>query len=292
MVGEKPKQTLTVTPLLKTFQQPSGIVLTQAITPQTLRSGSWESGSVAEAEPQNLEVRIKGELPAAPAPELKEGETPVKPVPTNVDVILVSDIDMLSDMLFTLRQMGNEPGSGINLDFDNVTFVLNAIDSVAGDERFLLVRSRRSKHRTLAKFDENTDAIRKETMDTRKALQKEFDESAAAEQKELDDKMEALRSDFGKGNMNEGEAARKLAAAMMAAQKRLESERERMQRELNINLEKADVKLNEHISQIQGQYKLWSVVLPPIPPLLIAGAVFFVRRIRESGGVPMGRRKR
>jgi ABC-2 type transport system permease protein len=239
-----------------------------------------------------LAVRIQGELPAPPAPELQEGEVPIKPEPTDINVILVADIDLLTDVLFHLRQLGNEPGSGINLNFDNVTFVLNAIDSVAGDDRFLAVRSRRVKHRTLSKFDENTDAIRQETRDTRKNLQEEFNEMVSTAEKGLQDEMNKLRTNLQSGTMNEGEAARKLAAAMMTTQKQLDSERERMQRDLNIKLEKADVNLNEYINRIQGQYKLWSVVLPPIPPLMIALAVFFVRRIRESGGVPNSRRRK
>ena len=92
--------------------------------------------------------------------------------------------------------------------------------------------------------------------------------------------------------MNREEASRKVAAAMMAAEKRLQMEEERMQREFTHKLEKADVNLNEYINRIQGQYKLWSVVLPPIPPLAIALAVFFVRRIRESEGVPNSRRRK
>ena len=129
-------------------------------------------------------------------------------------------------------------------------------------------------------------------MDTRNNLQKELEDRVASEEKELQDTIAKLRTAFQGGAVNEGEASRKLQAAMMTAQKRLESERERMQRELSGKLEEADVKLNEHISRVQGQYKLWSVVLPPIPPLLIALSVFFVRRIRESGGVPVSRRRR
>jgi ABC-2 type transport system permease protein len=207
-------------------------------------------------------------------------------------VILVADIDLLSDSLFRLRQLGNEPGSGINLNFDNVTFVLNAIDSVAGDERFLAVRSRRVKHRTLSKFDENTDAIRIKTMDTKKDLQKLYEEQAAAEEKAFQDKMAQLKKELQSGIIDEQTAGGKFMTAMMAAQKNLESIRGRMQRELSDKIERADVDLNEEVNRIQGQYKLWSVVLPPIPPLVIALTVLFVRRIRESGGVPTSRRRK
>jgi ABC-2 type transport system permease protein len=292
MMGEKMENPLIVTPLLQTFQQPAGIVLARLMAPQNLRSGVWEQSSIPESGQQNLAVRIQGELPAPPAPELREGETPIKPEPANINVILVADIDMLSDVLFHLRQMGNEPGSGINLDFDNVTFVLNAIDSVAGDERFLEVRSRRSKHRTLSKFDEHTEAIRQATMDSKKGYEEEFNELRAEEQKKFNAKMEKIKEDLQGGDVNREEASRKISAAMMTAEKRLEAEEKRIQREFTIKLEEADVKLNEEINRVQGQYKIWSVVLPPIPPLLIAFAVFFVRRIRESEGIPVSRRRK
>jgi hypothetical protein len=130
-------------------------------------------------------------------------------------------------------------------------------------------------------------------MDTRRALQQEFEEAVVTAQKGLDEKIAQLRREFQLGGItDEGEASRRLSAALRTAQKHLESERERMQRQLNAKLTEAEVKLNEHISRIQGQYKLWSVVLPPIPPLAIALTVLFVRRIRESEGVPVSRRRK
>ena len=289
LLGQPDTSPLTVTPLLQTFQQPSGIVLARMV-----RQRDWERAMITEAQQQHLAVRIQGERQKEMSAfqDLPEDGTSVQPETVNINVILVADIDMLSDALFILRQMGNEPGSGINLNFDNVTFILNAIDSIAGDERFLEIRSRRPRHRTLSKFDEHTDSIRATTMETRRNLQNEFQERAEAEERALQDVMNQLRQGFDQRMLNEGEAMRRLGTAMMSAQKRLDVERERMQRELNIKLEEAEVKLNEHIRRVQGQYKLWSVVLPPIPPLLIALTVWFVRRVRESEGIPTARRRK
>ncbi len=282
---------LDVTTLLSTFQEPAGIVATQAVM-RGLNSGAWERACVAESRPEDLAVRISGELPAPPAPPVAEGETPVKPEPIKIDVLLIADIDMLSDALFGLRKLGSEPGSGINLDFDNVTFVLNAIDSVAGDDRFLSIRNRRPKHRTLSKFDENTDEIRKNTMDKRDTLQKQFDDQRAAEEKKLTDEMKKLEDELKGGSVNEDEATRKLTAAMLAAQKRLGAAKEKQERELNLQLERADVELNENIRRIQGRYKLFAVLLPPLPPLMIGVCVFFLRRMREREGIPQSRRRK
>ncbi|MDR3182266.1 MAG: Gldg family protein [Planctomycetaceae bacterium] len=282
---------LTVETLLTTFQQPAGIVLTQAVM-QGLRDGSWERQCIQENVPEHLAMRITGELPAPPPAELKEGETPKKPEPAKINVLLVADIDLLSDMLFNLRKLGNEPGSGINLNFDNVTFVLNVIDNVAGDDRFLTIRNRRPKHRTLSKFDEMTDDVRKKTADDRKRLQEEFETKAAAETKELESQMQKLETEYKSGAVSEDEVVRKLLTAKMSAEKRLETEKEKAQRELNIQLEKADVVLNEYIRRVQGYYKFWAVTLPPLPPLLIAFGVYFIRRVREREGIPASRRRK
>jgi ABC-2 type transport system permease protein len=39
------------------------------------------------------------------------------------------------------------------------------------------------------------------------------------------------------------------------------------------------------LSSLRNRYKLAAVMIPPIPPLLIAIIVFFIRRIRERKGV-------
>ncbi|MDR0871757.1 MAG: Gldg family protein [Planctomycetaceae bacterium] len=286
---------LTKTPLLQTFMKPAGTVSTMDVM-RWFRSGEQGNAWVSSGDAQMLAVRITGEVPVSPADlpgdEKEKSETKHSAANVKINVILISDIDCLSDMIFNLRKMGNEPGAGIDLNFDNATFVLNAVDSAAGDERFLTIRTRRPKHRTLSKFDENTDSIRRRASEKRETLQKEFDTQIKKEEIELSETSKKLEADLKKGSVNEEEALRKLAAAMMTAQKNLDSKKESLQRELAIEVEKSDVSLNEQIQKIQGQYKLAAVALPPLPPLLIGLAVFFVRKTRERGSVPQSRRKK
>ena len=70
-----------------------------------------------------------------------------------MNVVLVADADMIGDQFFAWREQGKMPGQDIDFDFDNVTFVLNALDSLADDNRFLELRKRRPQHRTLERFD-------------------------------------------------------------------------------------------------------------------------------------------
>ena len=47
--------------------------------------------------------------------------------------------------------------------------------------------------------------------------------------------------------------------------------------------------LTKEVRRLQDWYKMWAVLLPPIPPLLVGCFVFFNRRAREREGVAKSR---
>ncbi len=64
-------------------------------------------------------------------------------------MILVTDIDLMYSDFFMVRAMGQDPDQEVSFNFDNVTFVLNVLDALADDQRFIDIRKRRPKHRIL-----------------------------------------------------------------------------------------------------------------------------------------------
>ena len=60
------------------------------------------------------------------------------------------------------------PKAGFDLDVDNVTFVLNALDALAGDDSFIEIRKRRPQHRVLAEIEDRTEDAREESIQERK----------------------------------------------------------------------------------------------------------------------------
>ena len=68
----------------------------------------------------------------------KKDEAKKDEKPATIKVIAIADLDLISEQFFELRRRKVE-----NLDFDNVTFVLNCVDVLAGDESFVALRKKR-----------------------------------------------------------------------------------------------------------------------------------------------------
>ena len=70
---------------------------------------------------------------------------------SKIDVMLVADLDILESVFFQLRQQ--PPSGGIEYRFQNVTMVLNLVDVLAGDTRFVNIRKRKRQHATLKRVE-------------------------------------------------------------------------------------------------------------------------------------------
>ena len=69
------------------------------------------------------------------------------------------------------------------------------------------------------------------------------------------------------------------------AQRRLETKTEQLTRQRDIEMEKVERQLGGKVRQEQDRQKWLAVLLPPIPPLVVAFFVYFRRRAQEREGV-------
>ena len=88
------------------------------------------------------------------------------------NAIFVADVDMISDFFFQERTFGN-----LDFAFDNVTFVLNAVDSLAGESDFIALRSRRPAHRSLTRVELEKSEFLTVSEDKRKEADAEAEEA-------------------------------------------------------------------------------------------------------------------
>jgi ABC-2 type transport system permease protein len=207
------------------------------------------------------------------------GKAPEK---TDIDVVLVADIDWIAPIIFRLREMGQDQDSIIDFKFQNVAFVLNILDELAGDDRFVDLRKRTRSHRILERIEEATEDQRKKSLDERAKFANEARQQIEAAQNEFRTKMAELEN-------------RKDLDPRVLAQ-RMEQERIRLERIRDVKISGLEKALNRQEKQIERQlaaeirgvqdrYKLLAVLVPPIPPILLALFVFFHRRKAEQEGV-------
>jgi ABC-2 type transport system permease protein len=218
--------------------------------------------------------------------ERKGSEQPIK-------AVVVADIDLVDGRIFGLR---TRPDEMFGLDFDNVPFVLNILDSLAGDDRFVDIRKRKPRHRTLERIEDTVAASRQQADDQRQQFISEFDraeqEANDSMQKEVGEFERKIRDMETQGDANPQaamQAIQQLASRQRLAQRRLDTKIEQLKRKRDAEIAAVERKLDAQIRHEQDRQKWLAVLLPPIPPLIVAFIVFFRRRALEREGVAKSR---
>lgn len=215
---------------------------------------------------------------------LQSASTPTAPA---VDVVVVADVDVLAGVFFLLRERANFFDERFaKWQVDNVPFVLNVLDYLAGDSRFIDIRKRRPLHRELTAIKRWGDEAKSNRDNAREKAQTKFKEILDEEQAALEEMYESLsaRTDISIQQKEE-----ELAMARRNGSDRVESRKAQLDREEKAQYRQIENEMAANIHRVQDNYKVLAVLLPPIPPLIIAICVFFVRRSREKESVHASR---
>ena len=238
-----------------------------------------------------LAAAVDRDLPGAQSAD--EGSEGSSEQATTVRAIVVADIDLMGPQIFGLR---NRPDEVFGLNFDNVTFVLNVLDTLSGDDRFLEIRKRKPKHRTLERIEDTVADAREMADNQRQKYIAEFDkaeQSANAEMQkevgEFEKKIEDMESSGNTDRQAAMQAVQQLASRQRLAQRRLDTKLEQLRRKRDAEIEQVERSLEATIRREQDWQKWLAVMLPPIPPLVVAFFVFFRRRSQEREGVAKSR---
>lgn len=135
---------------------------------------SLQNGFVASGEPQIIAARIGGSLPSAFPDRDTEAHLATSAEPVNL--IVVADVDMLSDHLWV--QVQNFFGQQIaNAFASNGAFVVNALENLAGSSDLIAVRSRGTFARPFTRVDELRVEAEARFKQTEQRLQQELAET-------------------------------------------------------------------------------------------------------------------
>jgi hypothetical protein len=235
-----------------------------------------------------------GKGKATDAPEIAK-----KPAPQThqLNVILVADIDLMNGNVFDIRARSEEEDIGVH--FDNIVFVVNALDALSGDDRFIEIRKRKPSHRELTTIEEKRAEYQADVVDKQKEYKdkyeeekKKTEEEAADVSKKFQDLKKKVDDAQSKGEDLSLDLQMELQEAVInraVEEQRVKNKEEQLDRDYQRDVEKLDRKLNTDIRHEQNFYKFIAVLFPPIPPFLVAVFVYFRRRAEEREGVAKSR---
>ena len=255
-----------------------------------LRTGST-SGTVSYFQllvPQPEGAVVNTQLLHEPDAEKQEyviaAHVKSKTADSKVNAIVVADLDFISDQFFDIRAQGVS-----NVTFDNITFFLNSMDVLAGDESFVGLRRRRVRHRTLERVEAQTRTFVEQRTAGEQQAEREAQKALADAEERQKKRIQDIR---GRGDLD-------AQAKGIMARNVEETERRKLEvLSANIDLAKqakiqaSRENMESQVQRIQGAIRTIAVVAPPIPVFALGVLIFIRRRRREREGAAAVRRLR
>jgi ABC-2 type transport system permease protein len=207
--------------------------------------------------------------------ETKKDEKPAAQ-PGQVNVIAIADLDLVSETFFDLRRRKIE-----DLDFDNVTFVLNSVDVLAGDESFVSLRKKRPRHRTLSELEAQANQFNEDFQAETKKAESEATEELQQAQRLFDKEVEQVKN---RTDWDEQTKTIQLENLQQVAQRRLDVKRAGIEDKKQIKIRESKAESERNIRRIENNVRFRAAAIPPLPPLILGLVVWIARLRRENLG--------
>ena len=198
-----------------------------------------------------------------------------------LNAIVIADVDLMGEQFFDLRRRGIE-----NLNFDNVTFLLNSVDQLAGDPSFIALRKHRPKQRTLEAVEARTRTYEAQRLQQSQMAEAMAEQRLKEAQARLDRSVKEVEQ---RSDLDEQTKQVMIANLQSAENRRLAVARTNIDDEKQRQIEDSRAEMENSIRGIQNTIKLMAVALPPIPAFVVFLIVSVRRLRRERIGVPVDR---
>ncbi len=190
-----------------------------------------------------------------------------------INVIYVADADIISDWFFFVRERKQ-----FKLNLDNVTFVLNAVDYLAGDKNYIELRKRRPKHRTLTKVEEQTskfiEHVNKEQQKATDEAKKALDEA----KKRFAEKVDKIKKDE---TLDDSTRIVQLQIAQAEEQRKVAVEEASINQNKEKSIEQSKIASDRSVRAVERSYYAAALLFPPIPAIIL-GILFWMRRLNSE----------
>ena len=205
-------------------------------------------------------------------------------ISTPVNLVVVADVDFASQQFFDIRRMG-----AAGLSFDNVTFFLNLMDVLVGDESFIALRSKRVRYRTLETVERQTMAYTEQRVRDEDAAEEEAQAALDQARRRLTARVDEVRQRTDLDEQTRRIMVRNLEEV---ENRRFETLQTNIEAEKEARIEESREMMESQIRLIQNTIKNLAALLPPVPVFLLGVFIFLRRRRRENEAAAAARRLR
>ena len=199
------------------------------------------------------------------------------------NVIFVPDMDMVSDFFFQSRVFAD-----LDLKFDNVSFVLNAVDILAEDDSVVALRSRRPRHRSLTHIEQQKRQFLNEASRREQKADEEAKEELESRRTQLAKRLTEIREN---ADLDPVVRAQLEEQAEAAEQQRLNLAEAQIEQDKNYELRRIRKQTNREIQSVISKAQLFSIFIAPIPAICLGLLVFGMRLNDEKRHIVDTRRR-
>ncbi len=277
---ESPDAAETAEPVAAAREMDPGVEVAEPEAAAAPAEAAGESEAAA-AEPA---AETDSEEPAEPESDAV-AETASEPDATgDIDIIVVADLDFISEQFFQIREQA--PGG---LNFDNITFFLNAMDTLLGEDAFIDLRSRRARHRTLERVEAQTGEFIEQRTAEEQQAEADAEQALTEAQQRLNDRVAELQ---GRADIDAQTRQIMVRNLEEVENRRLEVLSANIEAEKDTRIQASRENMESQIRRIQTSIKTFAILLPPVPVVLLGIAIFIRRNRREREGAAAAHRLR
>ena len=197
-----------------------------------------------------------------------------------IDVVFFTDTDFVSDL-------SEQQEEALDQRLDNIAFLQNAIEVLAGNEDFVRLRNRRTKPRTLVKLESIIENFKAARTVQQEEAESGIREELEAEQAKLN---EAAKEIEGNESLSFFEKMQRTSQEASDAQRRFDLRKKKLDRELKQKIAKLETDEQHNISRVETAVRYASIFAAPLPALLLGVFVLAKRRKNEQRDIAPERR--